>query len=275
MEQKTLNQLKTWKWLYIIVFVAIAALLISPIALPIKVNRWTKAYYEYVQKLPAGSLVIVSPDFAAAAYSELGFATQDVLKHLWLRGANVIIVGFVADAPNMADQALRALQGYIAQNNIVYGQDFVALPLIAGGDTGRVALAEKGKALLTTDVYGTPVSQIPILQGFNTAKDIKLVVGIDMSSGYSWSSMWYIPYQVPVAGCGPVTGMHTTLTNFDAGLFVGAIVGLSGTAEYESLLGLYTTATAKASITNVTMFTVVLTSLAINIAYLLKKFGGK
>lgn len=270
MENLTLNQLKTWKWLYIIVFGLIAMLLVSPIAFPMKVNRWTQAYYNFVQNLPEGSLVMHCPDYPAAQEVELGYGYQGMLKQFWLNGLNVILVGINPDAPVMIDHALSSLQGFIKEHNIVYGVDYVALPMITGGDAGQAALAENGKNMLTTDVYGTPVSQIPILQGFNKASDIKLVTG-----SYSWQAQWYIPYHVPVANLIASTEMHKVVSDFDAGLTVGSIVGVAGTAEFESLLGIYTRATATTSVTNVTMLTLVATTIIVNVAYFAKKMGGK
>lgn len=274
-QNDSLKQMLTWKWLYLIAGILIAALLVNPIAFPADVKRWTLAYYNFVEDLPPGSLVLFSPGFDAAAWSELGYATEGMLKQLWANEIDVIIVGFSPDAPVMAARVLGILDPWIQTNNIVYGQDYVSLPMIPGGTaSGGAALAISGNALLSKDIHGTPVSDLPILQRFNSYQDIALCIGIDMSSGGEWVNQWYLPYNIPVAGCGPTTGMHTTVSNFDAGMFIGAVIGLTGTSEFEFLLGEYTLASGKAAIINVTMLMLPIIAIIVNIHYFATKKKG-
>jgi len=258
------------------VLIIFFAILINPIPFPIATNRWTTAYYRYVEALPSGSLVLLSPDFVAAGYTENGYTGEAMLKQLWRKGADVIIVGYQAESPMMADKMLLRLNDWIKAHNLVYGMDYVSLPMVTGLEVGAAALAQKGKDLFSVDVYGTPISQIPIMQRFTNYASINLCIGMGgrATTGY-YISHWFIPYGVRVGDAGATLGLGGSIATFDKGQIVGAVVGLTGTAEYESLIGEFSVATKLVGTLNAAVLTMVGSVIIININFVLKKFGRK
>jgi hypothetical protein len=123
-ETNSLSRILTWKWIYVILIGSFFFILVNPIPFPVEINRWTQAYYDYVESIPSGSLVIMSPDFVAAGYQENGYAGEGMLKQFWRNGLDVILVGFQPESTQMSEKMVSRISDYIAANNVVYGEDY-------------------------------------------------------------------------------------------------------------------------------------------------------
>jgi hypothetical protein len=121
------------KWLHVILFVAMAILLINPVGLPIVINPYTQGMYDFIESIPEGSTILVVPDFEAAAYSESGPTMEATLKHFFNRNLKCVIVGFYIDAPMMAIKVLDRISASAAIQNKVYGVDYSVLSIVMGG----------------------------------------------------------------------------------------------------------------------------------------------
>jgi hypothetical protein len=60
-------------------------------------------------------------------------------------------------------------------SKVTYGEDYVFLGFIPGSETGLASLLADIRGTVTVDFYGTPIDELPIMNGVNTATDFDLV----------------------------------------------------------------------------------------------------
>jgi hypothetical protein len=214
----------------------------------------------------------MSPDFVAAGYQENGYAGEGMLKQFWRNGLDVIIVGFQPETTQMADKMVSRISDYIAANNIVYGEDYVILPMVGGGEVGAASLALEGKSMFNTDFSGTSISQLPIVQRFNNYQDIDFCVGMGgrATAGY-FINQWNIPFGTKVGSASAALGLSGAIASFDQGWTVGSVVGLVGTTEFEILNQEYTVATKLNGTLNMGVLVFVIGIILTNVVYFMKK----
>jgi hypothetical protein len=205
---------------------------------PIPILRWTKALWDYVEALPAGSLILVSnqygspgPTFEPFAYS---FMHQCFRKNL-----RVVVVSPALIFVPWADRVLSDTGwggGGVGANGKTYGVDYVNLGFLAGMEAGIATLAKNPKDVYTSvDYYGKPISSLPIMNDFTGAAAIKIVVVIyDYNpEPYSWMRQWR-PYGIPIA-LHHYGGPATWLPYWNTGDLIGVSSDIDGGAQYETL----------------------------------------
>jgi hypothetical protein len=271
-ETNSLSRILTWKWIYVILIGSFFFILVNPIPFPVEINRWTQAYYDYVESIPSGSLVIMSPDFVAAGYQENGYAGEGMLKQFWRNGLDVILVGFQPESTQMSEKMVSRISDYIAANNVVYGEDYVILPMVGGLEVGAASLALEGNSMFNADNYGTPISQLPIVQRFNNYQDVAFCVGMGgrATAGF-FINHWNIPFGTKVGSAAAALGLSGAIANFDQGWTVGSVVGLVGTTEFEILNQEYTVATKLTGTLNMAVMIFLLGVALANVVYFMKK----
>ena len=268
----TKSGILTWKWIYVILIGSFFFILVNPIPFPVEINRWTQSYFDYVESIPSGSLVIMSPDFVAAGYQENGYAGEGMLKQFWRNGLDVILVGYQPESTQMAEKMVSRISDYIAANNVVYGQDYVIMPMISGLEVGAASLALEGNSMFDADHYGTPISQLPIVQRFNNYADVAFCVGMGGRATTSYYvNHWHIPFGTKIGDAAAALGLAGAVTNFDQGWTVGSVVGLVGTTEFELLNQEYTVATKLTGTLNMAVLILLLGVILANVVYFMTK----
>lgn len=236
-------KLRDSRWAYLAIFIVMFALCNVAIPSPIPILAWTKALYDYIDRLPAGSLVLVSnqygspgPTFEPFAHA---FLYQLMVKHLRL----VVVSPALIFVP-WADRLLHETGWFDPANGKIYGVDFVNLGFLPGMEAGIATLAKDVSAVYKIDYYGTDVNSLPIMKDFKSATDAKIVVIIyDYNpEPYSWIRQWR-PYGVPIA-LHHYGGPATWLPYWNTGDLIGVSSDIDGGAQYETLVGVPGLATA-------------------------------
>src|SRR3972149_6756223 len=116
-----------------VIFALVAVAVIIPffLSFPIKitVSPPVQAVYDDIEKLPPGSLVMISCDYDPPSSPELQPMTETMLKHFFMKDLKVIILGLWPPGPMQANVALERVLAdpAIAPKNLQYGQDYVNL----------------------------------------------------------------------------------------------------------------------------------------------------
>jgi hypothetical protein len=208
--------------------------LFRPLGLPLTITKPVKDAYDLVESLPKGSIVLHANDVAPSNEAENWCQLLAMVKHNVSKGHRIILVSTVAEGPMYSDRIRREVAepaGYL------YGKDIVVLPYRAGGETAVTALAEDFQGTYKADYYGTPSSQLPLMQEVKGMKDIAMIG--------CWTSgdlgLWYIrqveaKYKTPTV-TGIVAVGLTLYGPFQAsGQLKGLLLGQAGAAEYETLI---------------------------------------
>ncbi len=224
--------------IYAIMLVAIVAPMFVPLGLPIRVMSNTQAFYDYIDKLPAGSKVLISYDYGGGSAAELDPMTIAVLKHLLVRAAKIYATASIADGPMFADSTLKTT--YEAQGK-VYGQDYINLNWFSGGESAIASFAQNFGQVFKNDFTGKPLSQFPMMQGIQGIQNFDLVISINHGPGGQGTPEVWVRQIVTarnkplMVGC--TSGMGaSTLPFVQSGQIKGLLIGLRAAAEYETAI---------------------------------------
>ncbi len=225
--------------MYVLLFLVISLPLIRPLGLPISMSPMTTAYYDVVEKVKPGDVVVISMDYSPASMPEQYPATKATVAHLSAKGAKIVGLGFWADGVPFMDRAFKDVLG-ASKDHPKYGIDFVNLGWIPNGEVGMSALGKDVQATCPKDYYGTPVGALPMMKDIKAGKDFKLLITI--ASGTPGVPEWLrqIQAQYEVTTITAVTAVSAPgIRPYFPTQIGGVIEGLAGAAEYEVLLARY------------------------------------
>ncbi|MGQ9462389.1 MAG: hypothetical protein ACUVTP_05415 [Candidatus Fervidibacter sp.] len=220
--------------IYLCVAIAIALPFIVQIKLPVIPTMPVQKFYEAVDKVPKGKVVLIAADFDTGTEGENGPQVQAVLEHLMLKRVPFVIIGVAIQGPELVQsyaEKLAKKYGY------KYGVDFVNLGYLPGGQLVLERFCRSVWQTKPSDYKQRPLTELPLMRKVRTAKDIGLVAEFTGSGVLSWyvQTFWG-QFKVPLAqGCTGIIGPEQ-FTYLDAGQLSGLMVGLKGAAEYEALL---------------------------------------
>lgn len=224
------------RWIYLVLLVLISWPLFKPIGLPLRVSPLVKQSYEFVENLPPGSIVAWSVDSGVAVYGEQFPQARVTLEHLAKKpDLKIIVVHFWEQGPLFFNSLVNILE----KSGKKYGEDWVDLGYIPGGEAAMAAFADDIHKTVPTDARGTPLSEIPLMKKVNTAKDIKLWITISAGTPGipEYARQIQSRYNVPIIA-GVLSQFATIYMPYvNSKQLVGMLGGLRAAAEYEKLLG--------------------------------------
>lgn len=265
--------------IYLLMFLALAFPILYPVVLPMEVQQYSLTAFEFVDDLPDGSYVLFDGGNTAATYPQGGPGMIVNIVHLLRKNCKVVIfstsVECVPFNQQAIDDALEKLSSDVPAEN---GVNWVNLGYIGGGGESAVAaFVNDIRSVLETDYFGTPINDLPIMEGVNDASDFAAVMWWGGSQG---SIPWGIRQIVEPFGV-PMTGQCTTneVPNYSpyisSGQLQGLIGGVRGSAEYEYFLNLPGPALGQAMATNFGGLLWMIAVVLGNAFYLIKRARGE
>jgi hypothetical protein len=115
--------------------------------------------------------------------------------------------------------------------------DYVDLGYIPGDEAAISGLCRDLHALVSKDYFGTPISQIPLLDNVKTASDFTIVIDITASADSQfWLNQAYAAYGTKIALGMASAKVPDAYAYYKAGQIFGILESLKGAAQYESLI---------------------------------------
>jgi hypothetical protein len=225
-------------WIGIIVIVAV---LLNPIPIPMPIGKYSQMYYDEIAALQPGDVVVFGQDFEIADWTEMRPAMITTARHLaWGTPKGVKVIMWTTESPTAAMLRRQELIPIFedARSNKEYGVDYVDFGFISGGEVSVVRLARDIPGLLTSDWYGTPISDLPIMEGVEKAEDVDLLI-VSGTGNYMYLRQdWTVTFHVRCLQCSTSGGIAGVISNIDVlGLSHGMVGGPKMSAEYEVLTG--------------------------------------
>lgn len=270
------------RWLFLAMGLAIVLPLYFPIGLPVKPSPMTKAAFNTVETLQPGDVVFLSLDLDPASTPELEPFYKAVMLQLKRKNVRLVIATVWYAAPPLIERWIRAnvdqpiapegTAGYSGPPDRAYKKnvDYVYLGFREGKQAVITAMgADIRKVFDGRAADGTPLDQIPMMQGIKQLKDFKLSVLVSAGFPGAKEYVQYVQarYKLPmVAAC---TAVSTTDLSpyFQAGQLLGLVGGLSAVAEYEALVGRPGTALQGTDVLNIGHGVVILAIIFGNVIY--------
>ncbi len=257
---------------YLLCWIFVLYPLMNPLGLPVPIGRDSTAWNNYIENVPADSVIFVSMDYGVSAMPELYPMTVATMKHVWgltlEKNWKVVVIAFWNQGPLVFDTLLTQVNP--EEYGLVYGEDWVEMGWVPGSETGMAALGTDIWSQLPRDyLEDRPISELPIMQDIRTAEDVDLVISFETGTpGFpEWARQWQTPFGVPfIVGCIGVSvpGMAPYLTT---GQLSALLPGLTASAEYENIIGKPGLAVAASDAVSMSHLLVFLMVLIGNIAY--------
>lgn len=251
---------------YWILFIALMIPFIKPIGLPIAISPTTKGLYDELTEVQPGDVCLLSISSGVSAWAECLPAMVASVKMLARQEAKIICWGMghvdVDITWNKIMSQVPELETY------TYGEDYAYFGYIPTQETTIALLGSNIRGVFTLDKYGTPIDDLPVMQGVNTANDFRLVLTSDTGDvGSYYVRQWHTNYDMPVAEIGIAMLGSSYMPYIHSGELFGMTVGSRGGAELEKLIGAPGDATITMDAINVSHILVVIAIVLANVGY--------
>ena len=224
---------------YSILLILLCFALINPMGLPIRITGETRELYNLIEEVPEDGVILVDIAFGPGAMPELGPMYMAVMAHMFGRPLRVIVMTLYVDGPQMYNIYMDKLKPDESFGK-KYGIDYCFFGYSAGGITTMAELA-RNMRFLETDVEGTSLDQLQVMDAVDDYADVDLVITFSTASGgisspADWVLQWATPYEAPLACVVLKMMMPTVSPYYGAGQVKALVPGAGASAEYELLV---------------------------------------
>jgi hypothetical protein len=260
--------------IYLLLALVITIPVLTHSSIPVPINDTTRAVYDYIQNLPANSLVVLSFDYSTSVVPELHPQAIVVTQHIFMRPLKIIFVAQWTDGPALTDAVLDAIN----KENKTYGVDYVTLGYIPNTAT-LIGMTTNIAQYFPVDTRGNPTDSLPLIKQFPAARMASLLVTFAAGEpGLSaYLQYWQSSYNTKVAVGATATSAPGYMPFYNSGQLVGILISIRGAAEYELLIhriGLSGAAPAMVALSMSHLLVVAMVVLG-NVAYFVRRRRGE
>jgi len=144
-----------------------------PIGASFEMSDITIEIYEFIDDLPEGSVVFIGGSAVFAFDLESSASLIACLKQMERKNLRIVCAPFGVEAVQFHKYCIDASGVMESRGGTwVYGVDYVQLPYMPGGAAAYVALMDDIHTAVATDVAGTPLNDLPLMQEVLNHEDI-------------------------------------------------------------------------------------------------------
>lgn len=227
------------RWVFLMMALAVGLPVLTQQTFPEVPTPMTRKLFDLIENLPEGSVVYLALDYDPGSEPELGPMTTSFVRHCALKRHKMIFSTLWAPGTPLLDKNIRdVIQTEFADENLVYGRDYVNIGYRPGAEVAIKSIAANLRKLYTTDVNGTSLDDLPMMKNIRNVLDTDLILSV--SAGDPGTKQWvqYAGTQGNIAIGAGVTGVQAPqLYPYYPDQLVGMLPALKGAAEYEAALG--------------------------------------
>jgi hypothetical protein len=261
--------------IFLVIAVSVVVPLLVPLGMSVKVTPQTETIYDEVEKLPAGSNVLVAFDYDPAAAPEVHPMALAFLHHCFAKEHKVIIMALW---PQGAQLAVSAMGEMTQEFELKYGRDYVNLGYKPGGDIVIKSLGSSFLEVFPRDMAGASTTDLPMMAEVRDIKDIDLIMALSAGDPGipAWVRVANALYQRRVAGGCTAVSAPQFFPYLQTGQLIGLLGGLKGAAEYERVTDYAGKASRRMDAQSIAHVVIILFILFANISYfILRKRGDE
>jgi hypothetical protein len=192
-----------------------------------------------IASLGSGQAVLVAFDYDPSTSGELDLPAQAILSHLMDQGMRIVTVSLLPAGPATAQHLLDELASERPDYAGEYGQRYANLGYMPGEATAVRLLGQSLDLALARDFHGTPITELPVMEGLTSIKDFRIIVELaaEQSTLRAWIEQAGTPYNVPMGAgvAASVEPLARAYSETDPPQLVGLLGGVPGAAMYASL----------------------------------------
>lgn len=223
--------------IYTLIFLSVIIPVMWPLKLPTPETPEARAFFEAVDSIPAGSVVLFPFDFWPSTLPETEPMAVASLRHCFRKDLKVVGLSNIGiGGPSVAERLLDAIG---AEYGKTYGVDYVNLGYKAGYQAVLLGMANSVAAIFPTDHRGTRLEALPLMQRAVSydSVDFVLIVSDNAMADY-WVALVNARYRLPMVAGVTAVMAPKLLSYIQSGQLKGLLGGMKGAAEYEALLTL-------------------------------------
>jgi len=196
----------------------------------------TVSFYERIQDLSEGDIILLSVDYMPGSASELEPMITAFLKQVFSKDIKIVAISLNAQGTGLLESSIENVAAEYGKN---YGDDWVFLGYRPSSPAVIISLSGSPHSLFPEDPRGNELSDLPLTKDLNGFEDFNAIVAIASgASAQDWVIYGYERYTGPIL-VGLSGGIGPAFQSFyDTHHVKGIIAGLQGAAEYEQLVGI-------------------------------------
>jgi hypothetical protein len=222
-------------YIYLLLAAVVIWQLIFPILLPIVPSAATSGVESAIAAVPDNKLVVIGTDWDASTQAETGPQTAAVIEACFRHHKKFVLL--TLGPPMGAKLSQQVAAGIARRYHAEYGVTWANWGYKVGMSNVLLAMVKDVPKAMEADFYSRPVTQLPVMRGVRTIKDIGLVVEVTGLAGMTemWIGLIQGPYQVPFAAGYTAVMAPGYYPFMDSGQIKGMLVGAKGAAEMEAM----------------------------------------
>ena len=229
------------RWLFLVVAVLVMGPLLRPLGVPLGSSAPVGQFYQAIDRLPAGSIVLMSCDYDPGGKPEMVPMTRTAFRHLLDRKCRVVFTCLWTGGSGLVDETIETVANEARAHgqSVVYGRDYVDLGYKAGYEAVMVLMGKGIVNAFPQDQRANQTASLPLMREVRDYSSFALLVNI--SAGYPGTKEWVQQvnsrFHLPmVSGCTAVSAPEY-FPYLQSGQLRGLLGGMAGAAEYEKLRG--------------------------------------
>lgn len=231
---QTLQQVDR-RYLYAMLLLAVCLPFFISRSIPVPISPDTRGLYEHIEALPENSFVLVGMDWSAGTKGENGAQSEAILRHLMRKRLRFAMLAFAnAQASTLSEDIAQRLQKDYGYKE---GENWCNFGFKTDQQNLLQAFIRDIPGSIGTDVHGTPIEKLPVMQGVHSGKDINFFVDITGTNTFNiYIQFLQGPAGVPMGAALTAVMAPEALTYLDSKQMIGLLNGLKGATEYEQLM---------------------------------------
>ena len=225
------------RWLFLIMFLLVLYPLLRPLSLPLRVSPPVQGFVDAVDKVPNGSMILMSCDYDPGSIPEMVPMTRTAFRHLLGKDCKVVVTVLWNGGPGLVDSVLREVSREFPQKQ--YGVDWINLGYKAGNEAVMVLMGQGVANAFPNDYRGNDSRSQPIMQHVRDYSSFPLLVNI--SAGYPGTKEWVQQVQgrfhLPMVAGVTAVSAPEFYPYLQSHQLLGLLGGMAGAAEYEKARG--------------------------------------
>jgi len=215
----------------------IALALIQPVGLAIIPSSTTKAAYDAIEAIPAGSIVWLGMEFSSGGTTELMPAAKSIIRQGFRKDLRFVAAGMWEMAGDMAVDAFSMVEAEFPDKK--YGVDWVNIGYRPGKEVLLQSyLTDVAEAAQNRDHYGTPLSELPLMSEFTSLKQAEICIIFCTGTPGENEYIKHVtgPNNIPLIESCISVSVPGVMPMLQSGQITALVAGMKGAAEYEVLV---------------------------------------
>jgi hypothetical protein len=224
------------RWVYVILFIVVLGPLIRPFGMPIGISAMTKNYYNKLDELQEGDIVLDCWNMEFSGYMELKPGVLASHKMFIEKGVKLCIAFGHYEGVALPGEIFKQLKKWTDDYDYTEGEDYIIIGYVFPNEAAVAALAGDFHANVRVDWKGQSIEGT-FLDEIQNAGDFDMIS--DYTTGLATTFMirhMVLEYDIPMVENSIGVSVPGHLANLDAGLLTALLASTRGGAELEFLI---------------------------------------